>query len=82
MVHLVAVDRRDHASWSASCANFGEWTPTTTSTSAKRCSSGRSSSSTCRQLTQQKVQKSSSRTDLGAAAEGRFPPVLIHPPAP
>ncbi len=47
------------AAWSASCGNFGECTPITTSRSPKRSSSGRSSSMTRRQLMQQNVQKSS-----------------------
>lgn len=44
---------------SASCGNFGEWIPITVRTSACDLSAGRNSSSTCRQLPQQDVQKSS-----------------------
>src|SRR5262249_34312274 len=68
------------ASGSASCRNFGECTPMVTSTSAYLSSSGRSSSSTCRQLTQQKVQKSSRtmRPRSSARDSGR-PPVFSQP---
>src|SRR5699024_7974137 len=68
------------ASGSFSNSNFGEWTPITTSSSAHFSSRGRSSSSTCRQFTQQKVQKSSStifpRRDSRSSSA---PPVFSQP---
>ena len=75
-----APPRRRAASASASCSNFGECTPMITSESAYFSSSSRSSSSTCRQLMQQKVQKS--RTTIRprrSARENARPPVLSQP---
>ena len=65
------------AAGSFSCSNFGECTPITTRTSPYFSSSGRSSSSTCRQLMQQNVQKSS-RTILPrrSASVTALPPVF------
>ena len=75
--------RRGHgAVASASCANFGECTPMMTSDVAvARASSGAQLVETCRQLTQQNVQKSSStkRPRRPARVSGRS--VLSQPPA-
>lgn len=71
------------AACSASCGNFGECTPITTSVSRCRSSSSRSSSTTCRQLMQANVQKSSSTTRPRRPARVcRAPPVLSQPPFP
>src|SRR5450756_461375 len=68
------------ATGSASCTNLGECTPTMTRTSRYCSSSSRSSSRTCRQLTQQKVQKSS-RTILPrrSVSERSWLPVFSQP---
>lgn len=67
------------ASASFSCSNFGECTPITTSTSPYFSSNGRSSSSTCRQLMQQNVQKSAIRIlPRRSASFSSRPPVLSH----
>lgn len=71
------------AACSASWTNFGEWTPTTTTVSLCFCSSSRNSSRTCRQLMQQKVQKSSRTIRPRRSARVYWrPPVLSQPPLP
>ncbi len=67
---------------SPSRANFGEWTPIVTSTSANSRSSGRSSSRTCRQFTQPEVQKSSSTTRPRSAANVSGLPSVLNQTSP
>src|SRR5690625_4441989 len=70
------------ASGSFSNSNFGEWTPMTTSSWSHFSSNGRSSSSTCRQFTQQKVQKSSSTILPRRSSRSRSTPPVFSQPRP